>query len=194
MNSNLFSGYLNGSPTRKKVFVSHYHTHQQETDQFLRNFGDVFIPKTVGALGNENYINSTNTDYIMQRIRSDYIGDSTVTIVLVGKCTHSRRYVDWEIKGSLRQGVDSLPNGLIGIQMPSGGGGFNPPERLAQNWNQENPTCYARCYRYPNSKDELRLWIEDAYAARRSRSQWIKNPHDSMFGYDRNCLACGYKH
>ena len=61
MNSNLFSGYLNGSPTRKKVFVSHYHTHQQETDQFLRNFGDVFIPRTVGALGNESYISSTKT-------------------------------------------------------------------------------------------------------------------------------------
>ena len=185
---------LAARPIRRKVFISHFHAHQSETDQFLRDYGDVFIRKTVGALGDENYINSNDTEYVMQRIRTDYIGDSTVTIVLVGKCTHSRRYVDWEIKGSLRQGSDSLPNGLIGIHMPSGGGSFNPPPRLSDNWIRENPNCFARCYRYPQSQTELRSWIEDAYAARSTRAKWIKNPHDTMFGYVRTCSSCGWRH
>lgn len=182
------------TPTKRKVFVSHYHLHQAETDEFLRDFGSVFIRKTIGALGDDNLINSNDPEYVMRRIRSEYIGDSTVTIVLVGKCTHSRRYVDWEIKGSLRQGAESLPNGLIGIHMPSSGGRFDAPPRLASNWIRGNSQCYARCYRYPNSQEELREWIEDAYSARTNRSHLIKNSHDSMMGYNAKCLVCGVTH
>lgn len=43
---------------------------------------------------------SNNPEYIMRRIREEKLHDSTVTIVLIGNCTHSRRYVDWEIKAS----------------------------------------------------------------------------------------------
>lgn len=53
----------------------------------------------------------------MRKIREQKLEDSTVTIVLVGSCTHSRRYVDWEVKASLQQG-QSLPNGLITINLP----------------------------------------------------------------------------
>jgi MTH538 TIR-like domain (DUF1863) len=35
----------------------------------------------------EDAIDSMDTDYVMGRIRSDYIKDSTVTIVLAGRCT-----------------------------------------------------------------------------------------------------------
>jgi hypothetical protein len=192
--SQLFGQSAGPQPVRRKVFISHYHTHQTETDQFLRDFGDVFVRKAVGALGEQNFINSSDPEYVMRRIRADYIGDSTVTIVLVGRCTHSRRYVDWEIKGSLRQAQDSLPNGLIGIQMPSSGGNFHAPHRLAANWNAENSECYARCYRYPQSKEELRGWIEDAYSARKGRAKWIKNSHDTMLGYNRTCQSCKLVH
>jgi hypothetical protein len=34
----------------------------------------------------------------MSEIRRKYLGNASVTIVLIGSCTHSRRYVDWEIK------------------------------------------------------------------------------------------------
>ncbi|WP_372493341.1 TIR domain-containing protein [Janibacter melonis] len=39
----------------------------------------------------------------MDRIRTKYLGDSSVTIVLVGSCTWARRYVDWEVYSSLRR-------------------------------------------------------------------------------------------
>src|SRR5260370_37210627 len=90
-----------GQSIRRKVFISHYHLHQAETDRFLIDYGDIFIRKTVGVLGQQNFINSNNPEYVIQRIREEHVGDSTVSIVLVGTCTHSRRYVDWEIKASL---------------------------------------------------------------------------------------------
>jgi len=86
------------SINRKKIFISHYKKDRNEVDAFVRTFSSVFIPKVLGANDNDDFIDSSNTDYVMQRIRDKYLGDSTVTIVLIGSCTHSRRYVDWEIK------------------------------------------------------------------------------------------------
>jgi MTH538 TIR-like domain (DUF1863) len=56
---------------------------------------------------------------LMGRIRADYIKDSTVTIVLAGKCIWARRYVDWEIQASLRAGQTVSPNGLLGLKLLS---------------------------------------------------------------------------
>ncbi len=179
-------------PTRRKVFLSHFHGHREWTDAFLSDFGNVFIRRSVGALGDDNLINSGSPDYVMQRIRDEYIGDSTVTIVLVGNCTHSRRYIDWEIKGSLKRAADGKPNGLLAIQCSSDP--VHLPPRLKANWNSDNLNCYARFYRYPQSKDELRTWIEDAYAARSQRANFIRNKHDTMMGYNARCQVCQVTH
>jgi hypothetical protein len=182
-------------PVRRKVFISHYHRHQVETDAFLRDFGDVFIRKSVGAWDDDNLINSHNPEYVMQRIRSEYIGDSTATIVLVGPCTHSRRYIDWEIKGSLQRSGDGKPNGLLAIQYPScSQSGAYLPQRFEKNWSSGNDNCYAKYYRYPQSKDELRQWIEDAYIARTTRAHLIRNSHDTMMTSNARCRICQVTH
>ena len=102
---------------RRTVFISYYHGDQEAVNKFIRDFSDVFIPKAVGIKDGDFVFNSDNPQYIMRRIREEKLQDSTVTIVLIGRCTHSRRYVDWEIKASLQQG-QTLPNGLIGINLP----------------------------------------------------------------------------
>lgn len=143
-------GRLPPIPTRlvrRKGFISYSHLNQREVDEFVARFGGpygVFIPKMVGRRSDLDRIDSTNTDYVMQKIRSDYIEDSTVTIVLVGTCTHSRRYVDWEIKASLQRGKDDLPNGLIAIQLSSASNGADLPPRLLSNWNEAHVCCYGR--------------------------------------------------
>jgi len=65
----------------------------------------------------------------MRRIREEKLQDSTVTIVLVGNCTNSRRYVDWKIKAWLQQG-QSIPNGLIAINLSYMRSKGNVPQRL----------------------------------------------------------------
>lgn len=34
---------------KRKVFISYYHGDQEAVNKFVRDFGDVFIPKTVGV-------------------------------------------------------------------------------------------------------------------------------------------------
>lgn len=177
---------------RRRVFISHYKGDRIEVDAFIKEFTTVFIPKVLGANDNDDFINSTNTDYVMQRIREKYLGDSTVTIVLIGSCTHSRRYVDWEIKSSLRQG-QYTPNGLIGIVLPSKGNSAHLPPRMKANWTKVESDCYARYRPYPSTAQQLANWIEDAYQARTSRAHLIQNSQD-MMKYNGVCKICGVTH
>jgi hypothetical protein len=181
--------------TKRKVFISYYDADKTEAYEFVARWAtreDVFIPKTIGLSGRENFIDSTDNEYVMGEIRRTYLGDSTVTIVLIGKCTHSRRYIDWEIKTSLRQGDVYTPNGLIGIMLPSAGTSAHLPERFQANWNSGG-NCYARYYDSPTSAQQLSGWIEDAYAARTARNLMIQNAAD-MMRYNSKCKVCGVTH
>ncbi len=180
---------------RRKVFISHYKGDREEVNSFIETFANqekVFIPYVLGANDNDDFINSTDTDYVMTQIRKKYLLDTTVTIVLIGSCTHSRRYVDWEIKSSLRQGAYT-PNGLMGIILPSQGKSARLPPRLAENWEDANSNCYARYWVYPSSINQLGGWIEDAFSARKSRTNLIVNPSE-MMKYSAKCKVCGITH
>lgn len=183
------------STPKRKVFVSFHQRDRGEVDDFIDTFAtrsNVFIPKALGVSENDDFIDSTNPEYVMSQIRAKYLGDSTVTIVLIGSCTHSRRYVDWELKTSLRRG-SYTPNGLVGILVPSQGTSAHLPPRFEANWNQEHRDCYARYYSYPSSAQELRGWIEDAYSARTNRSSLIQNAAD-MMKYNAKCRIHGVTH
>lgn len=190
-----YSGLPQYQPTKRKVFISFHQNDRPEVDAFVNHWANhqgVFIPKVLGVSSNDDFIGSTNPQYVMSQIRARYLGDSTVTIVLIGLCTHSRRYVDWEIKASLRQG-DAEPNGLIGLLLPSSGKSANLPPRFHDNWKQEESNCYAR-YRYcPQTADELRNLIEDAYGARTSRAHLIRNEKE-MMKYNAVCRVCNVTH
>lgn len=171
---------------RRKCFVSYYGGDTTAVDKFIEDFGDIFIPKVIGTSDGDDFINSNNSDYVMSKIREKYLGDSTVTLCMIGDCTHSRRYVDWELKTSLRQGSYS-PNGLIGILLPYKGTSGHLPQRLKDNWISNSDECYAMYKSYPTSKDQLREWIEESYSRRTSHAKYIQNSQE-MYKYNRSCL------
>ena len=180
---------------KRKVFISYYHGDQEEVNKFVEDFSDVFIAKTVGVKDGDFDYDSTNPQYIMRKIRETKLADSTVTIVLVGSCTHSRRYVDWEVKASLQQGT-TLPNGLIAINLPYMKNQGALPNRVSKNVlrdNKNNDVGYARYYVYPTSKEQLYSWIEAAYRARTTRCKLIRNS-DKMMKYNAKCEKHGVTH
>jgi hypothetical protein len=83
----------------------------------------------------------------MSEIRRKFLVHSTVTIVLVGRCTWARRFVDWEIQSSLRQPATGLPNGLLGILVDPNATTGTPPDRLRRNMD----SGYAKWWKYPSS-------------------------------------------
>jgi hypothetical protein len=175
---------------RRNVFISYYHGDQGWAQAFVDTFGrglnKVFTPKALGLNYDDSEIQSDKPDYVMDQIRERYISGSTVHIVLIGPCTHSRRYIDWEIKRSLAKG-----NGLLGMLIPPHTSAVLP-DRFAENWSSSG-NSYARYHFYPQSGDELRGWIEDAYQARTTRSQLIHNTRDT-FLYNKVCQVCRRTH
>lgn len=141
---------------------------------------EVFI--TRGIRAPEDIINSENTDYVMSQIRKRFLADSTVTIVLIGRCTWARKFVDWEIQSSLRQPAIGLPNGLMGILLDRSANTGNAPERLKLNLE----SGYAKWYKYPSSAGGLSQCIDEAFNARTILATRIRNPRDRVT-YNRSC-------
>lgn len=69
-------------------------------------------------------INSGNDDYIMQKIRTEYLADSTVTIHLIGSRSaeslgaYEQRYIKRELQASLWDSATNPKNGILGIVLP----------------------------------------------------------------------------
>jgi len=177
---------------RRKCFISYHHADQQEVDKFIRTFDherNIFISRGLGKEMSQNIVDSTDTDYVMRRIRELYLSDSTVTIVMLGKCTWARRYVDWELQSSLRNGETVTANGLLGIKLPSYPSSGGPyPNRLELNLKQNDSQAdrYARVLSYPTSSQDLMDAIEAAHQRRSTHQKWINNPRDNM-KYNRQC-------
>lgn len=70
-------------------------------------------------------IDSDNEDYIMRKIREDYLSDSTVTIHLIGNCSaensflQDQTYIKRELQASLYNGTNNTKNGILGVVLPS---------------------------------------------------------------------------
>jgi hypothetical protein len=165
--------------TRHKCFVSYHASDTDEVVTFLEDFGTEFIAKTIGVTDEDDFIDSDDTGYVMDQIRRKYLGDSTVTIMLVGQCTWARRYVDWELYSSLRDSKHSKVNGLLAISLPSvSGKGATLQARANDNIvrNSNNiDTGYATWKTYPKSAATVRSWISAAYLARTTHAHLINN-------------------
>ncbi|WP_079275039.1 TIR domain-containing protein [Streptomyces phaeoluteigriseus] len=166
------------SQVRHKCFLSYHAVDAEEVLSFVESFGDYFIPRAIGVSEDDPVIESEDSDYIMDRIRSKYLANSTVTIVMVGKCTWARKFVDWEIYSSLRRGKVNRLNGLMAIQLPSAKSpGAKLPPRVQDNVIREGTKDigYARYYAYPTGGGTLQNWIQDAFDARTTRDHLIYN-------------------
>lgn len=94
-----------------KTFISYHHAGEQDLKEAIIRkgvAGGEFIDKSVS----DGDINTDlSEDTIMRKIRSEYIQDSTVVVVLIGEDTTQRPYVNSEIQAALW----SNPTGLIGV-------------------------------------------------------------------------------
>ena len=148
---------------RHKCFVSYHHEDEDEVKAFLESYKSVFIPRVLGVSDEDDFIDSKDTDYIMDQIREKYLTDSTVTIILVGKCTWARRYVDWEVYSTLRNDKNNKRSGLVAITLPSVANyaGKRLPPRVDDNVDEGKG--YARWWKYPSTADRLTKRLEEAF-------------------------------
>jgi hypothetical protein len=117
--------------TKRKIFVSYHHGGDQVYyNAFCGTFCHQYDVIYDSSL--ERIIDSEDVDYVRRRICEDYVTGSSCTVVLVGRDTWGRKYIDWEIDATLER-----EHGLIGVQLPSAPvslvGRVRVPERLLDN-------------------------------------------------------------
>ena len=177
-NANLAETKSSTGAVKHRCFLSYHSVDAPEVLAFVEQYGSVFTALSIGVSDSDgDIINSQDGDYIMDQIGSKYLTNSTVTILLVGQCTWSRKFVDWELYSSLRAGKVRTVNGLLAYQLPSvTGTRVAIPQRLTDNHNAADPSkAYARYYVYPSSTFNVQSAVEDAFQARTSRATLIKN-------------------
>ena len=102
-----------------KVFISYHHNSDQYYKNRLVEIGDeyrVFIDQSVDTGDISDYLSD---EAIREKIRDEYLRDSTVTIVLVGLETKGRKHVDWEIYSSMIDGKVNKKSGILVVNLPS---------------------------------------------------------------------------
>ena len=155
---------------RHKVFVSYHHANDQYYknlfDNLFSNIYDIMVSKSV-QIGDID--SNLPTERIRQKIRDEYLRDSTVTVVLIGSETWKRKHVDWEIGSSIRQTEYSSRSGLLGIVLPTYPrkdltkyDPYTIPPRLYDNVKSN----FAQIYNWNDNSFVVKKWIHDAFERR----------------------------
>ena len=102
-----------------RVFISYHHENDQCYKNYLVNIGSqykIFLNYSVDTGDISDYLSD---EAIREKIRDEYLRDSTVTIVLVGLETKGRKHVDWEIYSSMIDGKVNKKSGILVANLPS---------------------------------------------------------------------------
>lgn len=144
---------------KRKVFISYHHKGEQAVvDAFSKTFGEDYEVFTDKSL--ERAADSDDAEYLNQVCR-DTIEGTSVTIVMIGKQTGCRKFVDWEIRDTLFK-----KHGLVAISRPGlADSDACLPDRLKDNRKSE----FAKWYTYPNSAASLKTLIDEAYNADKAK-------------------------
>ena len=161
--------YGNNS-SRHKVFVSYHHANDQvyrnHFEKLFANIHDIMVSSSV-QIGEIDP--NIQTETIRQKIRDEYLSDSTVTVVLIGAQTWQRKHVDWEIGSSIRETKNSSRSGLLGIILPSYPRNdqtkYDPYTIQPRLYN--NIQCdFAKIYNWSNNPVAVQGWIHEAFERR----------------------------
>ncbi|WP_034059537.1 TIR domain-containing protein [Lacinutrix jangbogonensis] len=103
-----------------KCFIS-FKTNDSDYKDYIQNDLDVdMIDKSLN-----DPIDSEVEDYIMRKIREDYLSDSTVTIFLIGNVSaensfsQNQNFIKRELQASLYNGQNNSKSGVLGVVLPN---------------------------------------------------------------------------
>jgi hypothetical protein len=177
---------------RHKVFVSYHHKNDEwDRDRFEELFSnkyDILVSKSV-QIGDIDP--NLKTETIRQKIRDEYLRDSTVTVVLIGSETWKRKHVDWEIGASIRQTKYNSRSGLLGILLPD-----YPRSNISKYTHttipprlHDNIKCgFAKIYNWDDDPSTVQEWIHEAFL-RRDKI----NPDNSFPSFINNRSGSGWQ-
>jgi hypothetical protein len=168
-----------------KVFVSYHHALDESYKTlFELRFGNALGAIIPGSVNDGDIDPNLPTETVRQKIRDEYLRDTSVTVVLIGAETWQRKHIDWEIGSSIRHTDNNPRSGLLGILLPTyprtDPTKYNSrtiPPRLYDNIKCE----FAAIYNWSENPTTVQDWIHQAYL-RKS----VKQPDNSRASFGKN--------
>lgn len=104
-----------------RAFISYHHRNDQWAKDFLTDYAERHQLFHNWSVDIGEIDPNLDDQTIRQKIRDEYLRDSTVTILLVGLETKERKHIDWEIYSSMVDGQKNKKSGIIVVNLPSTG-------------------------------------------------------------------------
>jgi hypothetical protein len=170
---------------KHKVFVSYHHALDESYKKiFELRFGNAFGAIVPGSVNDGDIDPNLPTETIRQKIRDEYLRDTSVTVVLIGAATWQRKHIDWEIGSSIRDTKANPRSGLLGILVPTypraDKSKYNPrtiPPRF-----HDNIECgFASIHNWSEDAATVQDWVNQAYLRKSS-----KQPDNSRAPFGNN--------
>ena len=86
----------------------------------LNNYFHIFEDYSVGQ---GDISDSLTDEQIRRKIRDEFIKDATVLILLCGKETKNRKFIDWELHAAMYDSEKNPKTGILVINLPGSGNG-----------------------------------------------------------------------
>jgi len=171
---------------RHKVFVSYHHALDESYKRiFELRFGNAFGAIVPGSVNDGDIDATLPTETIRQKIRDNYLRDTSVTVVLIGQETWQRKHVDWEIGSSIRHTEYNPRSGLLGILLPA----YPRADKSKYNFRtipprlHDNIKCgFASIHNWSEDPATVQGWIHDAYLR---KSRVLPDNSRESFGKNR---------
>lgn len=103
------------------VFISYHHDNDQIYKEELLKLNGVGENRIFvdGSVNTGDISDDLSDEEIREKIRDEYLRDTTVTIVIVGLETKGRKHIDWEIYSSMFDGTVNKKSGILVVKLPS---------------------------------------------------------------------------
>ena len=105
--------------TKHRVFISYHHANDQAYKNELCRLNDLYDVFIDASVDTGDIDDDLSDERIRQKIRDEYLKNSTVTILLVGTETKGRKHVDWELYSSMYNGAVNKQSGILVVNLPT---------------------------------------------------------------------------
>ena len=164
-----------------KVFVSYHHRNDQGYKESLVRFGEqhgIFVDRSVDT---GDISDDLKDETIREKIRDEYLRDSTVTILLVGTETKGRKHIDWEVYSSMVDGQLNKKSGILVINLPTVDNGSS----WAAHGASEKATVYPDCRNWQQWSRRTEFEAAFPYMPSRIVDSLVSGAKISVVGWDR---------
>ena len=154
---------------RHKVFISYYHDDDQLYKNEIERWNKIYHLFEDYSVNDGDIDDTYLTDEAIRvKIRDNYIKDATVLILLCGRNTKYRKFIDWELHAAMYDTEKNPKMGILVVNLPFCRNNVRAAERREKEIVSSNTTwtSYTKRSEYENAYPDLPSRLIDSFVSK----------------------------